>query len=139
MKPRAIPKPYRLPILERLARDGDAYAMYALARAFPPGVRRVAGATAREWLERAARTLLKAQLALAETDAFPGEESPADLRAALRVGASGRPLGRPRGDPRHPAGAAPGGGPARGPATGGPYGWRVGGLHPGHVGRDLRG
>ena len=78
-----IPNPYRLPILERLARDGDAYAMYALSNVLPTRSDGNVGAAARRWLSRAARTLLKAQLSLVETSPRWGSLPRAMTRRAL--------------------------------------------------------
>ena len=58
-----IPDPYRVPILERLARDGDDYAMYALSLALPRGEDGKETPAAVRWRRRAERTLLKAQVA----------------------------------------------------------------------------
>jgi len=61
---RDIPEPYRVPILERLARDGDDYAMYALSFALPRGEDGKETSRALQWRWRAARTLLAAQWSL---------------------------------------------------------------------------
>ncbi len=60
---RDIPEPYRVPILERLARDGDDYAMYALSFALPRSEDGKETPAAVRWRRRAERTLLSAQVA----------------------------------------------------------------------------
>ncbi len=58
---RDIPEPYRLPILERLARDGDACAMYELVYALPSGEGGAWTPDAKAWARRASRTFLAAK------------------------------------------------------------------------------
>ena len=65
MGTRSIPEPYRLPILRRLAQDGDAYAMYALSCAMPRRKGGRADPASMRWLRRAARTLPLAQVEMA--------------------------------------------------------------------------
>lgn len=61
----SIPGPYRLPVLRRLAQDGDAHAMYALSCAMPRRKGGRADPASIRWLVRAARTLPLAQVELA--------------------------------------------------------------------------
>ena len=61
-----IAERYRLPILRRLAVDGDAYAMYALSFGMARRNGGRANPASMRWLRRAAKTLPLAQVELAE-------------------------------------------------------------------------
>jgi uncharacterized protein len=64
-----IPHPHRIPILRRLAQDGDAYAHLALGRALWSGDGVPVDAEEGEgWIRLAARTLVPAQLLMAEIE-----------------------------------------------------------------------
>ncbi len=92
-----IHKPYRIPILERLARDGDDYAMFALSwclRLEPKGGK---GPAAGRWRRRAERTLLTAQLEVVpyclRADGTPRRLSPVHLAWVRRAARLRHPQG----------------------------------------------
>ncbi|MBL9087309.1 MAG: hypothetical protein JNM10_09210, partial [Planctomycetia bacterium] len=70
MKPAEIQGPDALAILERLARDGDAWARFAWSKRLPLGPDGKRTAAARRARRGAARTLLAAQLALVDDVAW---------------------------------------------------------------------